>query len=88
MPNLKRQEPAAGREKPKVYFLPEVLEERRRALKLNQQQLAEKAFLTQAQISRLEVSDGHSVPSGDNLYLLAKALGVSMEHLLSENPPD
>lgn len=77
-----------GSGKPGLFFLPEVMEAQRRKLELSQKQLAERAYMTQAQISALEVSNGTMVPGGKNLYWLARALELEMEDLLSERPPD
>jgi transcriptional regulator with XRE-family HTH domain len=60
---------------------------RRRALGFNQEELAEKLGLTQANISRIEANPRG--PSGEMLLALADALNCDVRELLGiEIPPD
>lgn len=54
----------------------------RENLKLNQSQFADKLGISQAAISQFE--DGKRVPSIDTLDKIAKALGISVQSLLSD----
>ena len=65
------------------------LRERRKVLKLNQEELAALLNITQSQISRYE--RGENEPSGEQLVALAHILNTSTDYLLGmtddPNPP-
>lgn len=57
------------------------IHERRKTLRLSQEQLAEKAEITKQTVSRIE--NGLREPGAGNLLKIAKALDVSADYLLS-----
>lgn len=59
------------------------LKDIRENLKLNQSQFADKVGISQAAISQFE--DGKRVPSIDTLDKIARALGMSVQSLLTEH---
>src|SRR5262249_15974572 len=59
------------------------IKERRKTLKINQQDLSEKTGLAQSQISRYETDDNE--PTGEILLLLAEALDTTTDWLLGRS---